>query len=141
MRNLRLLHHRHYDGVAGPGRCKLAQDIAKNVVLVCGRTLFRLEESSEQGTSPRWLKLGEIFDFEDDEVISLDATFSGFCAVSQRGQIVRFWSIVQMIDALSSTDDRTLSTYVLSMLIDRKFLSTFPGHFQAVRRSRNGNCR
>ncbi|OQR73312.1 elongator complex protein 1-like [Tropilaelaps mercedesae] len=94
MRNLKIRRYSELAGISQKGRCELAEDVRGEIVLVCGRHLWRLNsyagDDGDTGGNENWISVGQIFDFDDDEIISLHATFMGFCAVSKCGQIVTF---------------------------------------------------
>lgn len=96
MRNLKLRRFTQcsHDLIKGPGQ--LAESgMGDSLFYASGRSLWKFEDNfdskNELGIERpnQWLNVGDIFVFEDDEVVSLSNDFSGLCAISKRGQIVR----------------------------------------------------
>ncbi|XP_018495984.1 elongator complex protein 1 [Galendromus occidentalis] len=81
MRNLKLSEHNAVPGVPGDGRCIVTENTQGNLAAACGRKLWKLEGG-------QWLEVMDLFDMDEDEVVSFEAIFGKFCAASKMGQIV-----------------------------------------------------
>ena len=89
MRNLKILKYNAKQSIPGNAKCILAENAQGNLGAVCGRKLWRLEND-------QWVEVMDLFDMDDDEVVSFEAIFGKFCALSKMGQIVRILSLAVM---------------------------------------------